>query len=58
VEFKFLVGDEEPHQVRFAYRRLTSTVRIGVDDEQIERDTFRLFLPASRLYRFEVGQSE
>jgi hypothetical protein len=44
--------------VSFRYRRLTNTVRIGVDGDQIEKDIFRLWIPASRRYRFEVGQSE
>jgi hypothetical protein len=40
VEFEFPVGAEEPHRVWFRYRRLTNTVRIGVDRDQIERDIF------------------
>jgi len=58
VEFEFPVGEEEPHRVWFRYRRLTNTVRIGVDGDQIERDIFWAWIPASRRYHFEAGQSE
>jgi hypothetical protein len=58
VQCVFQVGDEDRHQVRFRYSRLTNTVRIDVDGDLVERDAFRVWIPGARRYEFEVGRAE
>ena len=58
MEFEFAVGETDRHQIHFGYRRLANSVRISVDGKLVDRDTFWIWIPASRKYEFNVGKTE
>jgi hypothetical protein len=58
MKFEFSVGTSEKHQVQFQYSRISNTVRICVDGDLVEKDAYRIWIPASRKYDFEVGEAE
>jgi len=58
MEFTFSVGTADSHEVKFKYSRLTNTVQIDVDGNQVKKDKFWIWIPAHRRYDFKVGGSE
>jgi len=58
MQFSFMVGVNEKHQVDFSFDQMIGNLQILVDGQPKIKD-FRMFsLSLSKRYEFEVGQDE
>jgi hypothetical protein len=58
MQFSFIVGAAEKHQVDFSFDQFIGNLEIRVDGQQVIKD-FRMFsLSLSKKYEFTVGQQE
>ena len=58
MQFSFIVGTSERHQVDFSFDQMTGNLEIRVDGQTVVKD-FRLFsLSLTKRYEFTVGNQE
>jgi hypothetical protein len=58
LEFKFAVGQREPHIVHFSFDQAWGFLTISVDDKPVIKDWRLISFSLSKRYRFTVGETE
>jgi len=58
MQFSFMVGINEKHQVDFSFDQMIGNLQILVDGQPKVRDLRMFSLSLSKRYEFEVGQAE
>ena len=58
MQFSFLVGIQEPHQIDFSFDQFRGNLEIRVDDQPLVKDLRILSLKLTKRYEFTVGTQE
>jgi hypothetical protein len=58
MNFSFMVGIQEQHQIDFSFDQVIGNLEIRVDGEQLVKDFRMLSLKLTKRYEFTVGKQE